>query len=127
MSHKEEARRFWIEVFNHGNFAPIDEMIADNYTFNGQAQTKQDLKQWVTGLRTEFPDIHFEINDLLGDGAQVAVRWTLFCTDPKTKQELTNSGTNIVTFVEGKAVTNWQNGGTPQDMHPATQQAGAAA
>lgn len=126
MSYKNECRNFWDEVFNKGNFAPIDEMIADDYTFNGQAQTKEDLKNWVTGLRTEFPDIHFDINDLLGDGEQVAVRWTLFCTDTKTKQQLTNSGTNIITFANGKCVTNFQNGGTPQDMHQ-VQQAGAAA
>ena len=129
MSHslKESVRWFWEEVFNQGNFTPIDDLIGDNYTFNGQAQSRDALKQWVTYLRTQLQGLHFTINDILQDESQVAVRWTLLGTDATTHVLMTNTGTNILTFVDGKAVSNWQNGGTPGDERPATQPVSQAA
>jgi predicted ester cyclase len=124
---KESVRWFFLEVFNKGNFVPIDDLIGDNYTFNGQAQTGDQIKQWVTFLRTSLQGLTFTVNDLLQDGSQVAIRWTLVGTDATTKVLMTNTGTNILTFVDGKAVSNWQNGGTPQDIHPAQQSVPAAA
>jgi predicted ester cyclase len=126
-SYKEQVRWFFLEVFNKGNFVPIDDLIGDNYTFNGQAQTRDQLKQWVTFLRTQLQGLNFTANDLLQDGSQVAIRWTLLGTDATTHVLMTNTGTNILTFVDGKAVSNWQNGGTPQDLHPVSQSVQAAA
>jgi hypothetical protein len=124
---KESVRWFFLEVFNKGNFVPIDDLIGDNYTFNGQAQTGDQIKQWVTFLRTSLEGLTFTVNDLLQDENQVAIRWTLVGTNATTKVLMTNTGTNILTFVDGKAVSNWQNGGTPQDQHPVQQSVPAAA
>jgi hypothetical protein len=79
MSHtlKESVSWFWEEVFNKGNFVPIDELIGDNYTFNGQAQSRDALKQWVTYLRTQLQGLHFTINDILQDESQVARRFRI--------------------------------------------------
>ncbi len=126
-SYKESVAWFWEEVFNKGNFEPIDVLIADNYTFNGEPVSKDSMKQWVTMLRTQLQGLHFTINDLLQDDCKVAVRWTLVGMDVTTKTEMTNTGTNILTFVDGKGVSNWQNGGTPQDLHPVKQAAPSAA
>ncbi|HVI08377.1 MAG TPA: ester cyclase [Candidatus Binatia bacterium] len=124
-SYKDGVAWFFAQVFNEGNFQPIDDLIGDNYTFNGQHQTRDQLKQWVTGLRAELAGLHFDHNDLLGDGCQVAIRWTLFGT--KDGVLMTNTGTNILTFgTDGKCLSNWQNGGTPADLHPAGQQQAAA-
>lgn len=112
-SEKDAVRRFWEEVFNKGNLALIDEMIGDNYTFNGQHQTRDEIKKWVIFLRTQLKDLHFTLQDVVEDGDKIAVRWTLV-----GKMEMTNTGTNVITFQNGKAISNWQNGGTPNDLHP---------
>jgi hypothetical protein len=118
MSYKEDTSWFWEEVFNKGNLVPIDKLIGDNYTFNGQPQTRDQLKQWVNSLRNTLQGLHFTLDDLLQDENKVAVRWTLIGTDSTSHQRMTNTGTNILTFYDGKALSNWQNGGTPQDLHP---------
>jgi predicted ester cyclase len=116
---KDNVRRFFEGVFNHGDLALVDQMLAPNYTYNGHPSPAAATKNWVAGLRQTFPDLNFTVNDLLGEGDQVAIRWTLVGTSAQTKQQMTTSGTNIITTdAQGRAVSNWQNGGTGADMHP---------
>lgn len=118
---KDNVRRFFEGVFNEGDLSLVDELIAPNYTFNGHPSPPEQTKQWVAGLRQMFSGLHFTIDDLLGEGDKVAIRWTLVGTDVQKNQQLTTSGTNIITNdSEGRAVSNWQNGGTPQDLVPVT-------
>jgi predicted ester cyclase len=110
---KDNVRCFFEGVFNQGNLALVDEMLAPNYTYNGHPTAPAATKAWAGGLRQKFPDLHFTINDLLGEGDQVAIRWTMVGTDQKTQQKMTTSGTNIITNdAQGRAISNWQNGGT---------------
>ncbi len=118
---KDNVRRFFECVFNEGDLSLVDKMIAPNYTFNGHPSPPEQTKEWVAGLRQAFSGLHFTIDDLLGEGDKVAIRWTLVGTDVEKKVKLTNSGTNIITIDQGgRAVSNWQNGGTPQDLKPVT-------
>jgi predicted ester cyclase len=112
------VQEFWEQVFNEGQYAIIDKTLSAAYVFNGDPQTPAGVQAWVESLRAAMPDMHFDIDDLLGDGDKVAIRWTLVGTDAKTKTKVTTSGTNIITFAGGQAISNWQNGGTPADVHP---------
>ena len=109
---KKLVRNFWEQVFNHGNMAPIDQMLAPDYTYNGVPSTTAGTKAWAESLRKELPDLHFTIEDLIGEDDKVAIRWTLLGTDAKSGQKVTTSATNIITLRDGKAISNWQNGGT---------------
>jgi predicted ester cyclase len=109
---KALIRRFWELVFNKGDMSPIDEMIGPQYTYNGHPTTAEGTKKWAEHLRASVPDIHFTILDLLGEGDKVAIRWRADGHDPKTSTAITTSATNIITLVDGKAISNWQNGGT---------------
>ena len=116
---KESVSRFFNEVFNNGNMALVDETIAPGYTYNGSPTTAEETKQWATGLRAAFGSLHFTIDEILGEGEKVAIRWTMVGTDLKTSQKLTTSGTNIITNnAHGQAIANWQNGGTMQSLQP---------
>jgi hypothetical protein len=116
---KDNVRRFFEGVFNDGDLTLVDAMIAPGYTFNGHPSPPEQTKQWVAGLRQMFPDLHFSIDDLLGEDDKVAIRWTLVGTDQQTQQKVTNTGTNIITVdAQGRATSNWQNGGTPQTLQP---------
>ena len=109
---KKLVRNFWEQVFNHGNMTPIDQMIAPDYTYNGEPSTPAATKGFAEGLRKQFPDLHFSIDDLIGEDNKVAIRWTLVGTDVSSGQKLTTSATNILTMHNGQVNSNWQNGGT---------------
>jgi predicted ester cyclase len=116
---KANVAGFFEGVFNEGNMALIDQMIGPGYTYNGQPTTAAGTKQWAMGLRQAFPDLHFTVDEILGEGDKVAIRWTMVGTDPKTMQKMTTSGTNIITNnAQGQAIANWQNGGTMQSLAP---------
>lgn len=66
--------------FHHGDLASIDESFAAD-GIDHQEPPGTDiiahLKHVVAALRTAFPDIHFEIHDLLTQGDIVAYRATM--------------------------------------------------
>ena len=116
---KENVSQFFDGVFNKGNLALIERMIGPGYTYNGQPTSAEGTKQWAMGLRQAFPDLHFTVDEILGEGEKVAIRWTMVGTDAKTNQKMTTSGTNIITNnAQGQAIANWQNGGTMQSLAP---------
>jgi predicted ester cyclase len=126
---KENVSQFFDGVFNKGDMALVEKMIGPGYTYNGQPTSADGTKQWAMGLRQAFPDLHFTINEILGEGEKVAIRWTMVGTDTKTNQKMTTSGTNIITNnAHGQAIANWQNGGTMDSLKPVgTPPAGAPA
>jgi predicted ester cyclase len=109
---KKLVRNFWVQVFNEGNMAPIDQLIGPNYTYNGEPSSPAAMKGWAESLRKELPDIHFTIDDLIGEDDKVAIRWTMVGTDSSSGQRVTTSATNVITLANGQALSNWQNGGT---------------
>jgi hypothetical protein len=108
---KSLVREFWEEVLNQGDTSPIAKLLSPDYTFNGQAQSAEAVGAWATSLHQQYAPLTFTIDDLLGEGDKVAIRWTLQATDDG--KAVTTSGTNIITFdARPQAVSNWQNGGT---------------
>ncbi|RBP47070.1 ester cyclase [Arenicella xantha] len=116
---KEATRIFFNGVFNDGITDIVKLSLADNYTYNGHPSKVDGTINWAKSLRAAYPDLHFTINDLIGEGHKVAIRWTMTGTG-SDGVKMTTSGTNIITFKDGKAVSNWQNGGTSADLHPAS-------
>ena len=65
----------------------------------------------MVGLRTAFPDIHYTLDDVVAEGDRVAVRWhwtgthkAPFRAFPATGKAVTNPGTGIFRFQDGKIV-----------------------
>ena len=114
---KEATRIFFNGVFNDGITEIVEFSLAPDYTYNGHPSKVEGTIQWAKSLRKAYPDLHFTINDLIGEGHKVAIRWTMTGTG-SDGVEITTSGTNIITFRDGQAISNWQNGGTPADVHP---------
>jgi predicted ester cyclase len=114
---KAGVGRFWEDVLGKGDVNGLGKGLSPSYTFNGQPQSGEQVAAWITSLHQQMPDLVFTVNDLLGEGEQVAIRWTLVAT--RDGQKVTTSGTNIITFgSDGLALSNWQNGGI--DFTPVT-------
>jgi predicted ester cyclase len=73
---KRAARRVFDEAFNRGELAAIDEVVADDlidHQHPDEPSFREHLKQVVVAMRTAFPDLHFAITELIGEGEWVAL------------------------------------------------------
>jgi steroid delta-isomerase-like uncharacterized protein len=79
VQNKELARRFFDEVWNQGDEAAIDRYIpleakGNDLDFgSGREGFKAQWRKW----RSAFPDLHFEVVDLVAEGEKVLTRWVL--------------------------------------------------
>lgn len=115
----EACRRIFDEACNQGKMEVISEVIDPNYSFNGSTPDGKAVAAttgWIEIIRAALPDLHFTLEDIFGAGDKVAFRWRLDGTNtgsfqglPPTGKKISITGTNIVTFAQGKAITNWQN------------------
>lgn len=77
---KAMVRRIIEEAINKGNLAVIDDIMAPGYVYHYPAMEikgPEGFRQFVTMMRTAFPDIHVTIDEIIGEGNMVASRVTL--------------------------------------------------
>ncbi len=106
-ANKALLRRHFDEVLNQGNLGVIDEIYSDRYVLDAPVQTegsaqahgqtlgREGLKRRVTLFRGAFPDIHFSVDTILAEGAQVAVQYTFTGTHTGQFRELAPTGSHI--------------------------------
>lgn len=106
------------EAWNRGNLDIVDELMAPHYVrytptaqFDGAGQ-----KQRIADFRRAFPDLRLEIDQILAEDDQVAVRVILrgthqgpFFAIAPTGKYMTITATDIVRFDNGKIVEHWGN------------------
>ena len=118
---KAMDRRVYEEVWNRGNLAVIDELVAANYVDHdpqptGALKGLEGLKQSVTMYRTAFPDVHFTIEDQIAEGDTVVTRWTARGTHqgplmgiPPTGKQAMVTGVSITRWASGQVAEGWTN------------------
>ena len=80
LDNKEVIRRFMERAFNQGDLAAVDEHLAPiavDHQESPGTNFRTHLKQVITGLRRAFPDLHFELHEVLAEGDIVAFRSTM--------------------------------------------------
>jgi steroid delta-isomerase-like uncharacterized protein len=119
---KALVRRYWEEVWNNGNLAVVDELIAtdfDGHPLPGEpdfGRGPAGQKQLVGMYRTAFPDLRMTIEDLTAEGDRVAVRWIARGTQtgemmgiPATGKPTTVTGMFLNRLAAGKIAEGWGN------------------
>jgi steroid delta-isomerase-like uncharacterized protein len=110
---KAAIRRFIEEAVNKGNLAVLDEIMAPDYVYHSFQEVKgaEGMKQFITMMRTTFPDLHITIDDMVAEGDMVAYRFTLRGTFKGEMMGMAPTGkqaafpeAHFVRFVSGKAV-----------------------
>ena len=123
MSEQNKAlvRRTLEEIWNKGNLAVADELIAPNHVAHDPASLNpgsgpEATKQQASTYRTAFPDLHITIEDQVAEGDQVVTRWTATGTHrgdlmgiAPTGKQMTITGINISRIAGGKAQEDWTN------------------
>lgn len=109
-------------AFNQGDLTVIDEYHApDGVDHQEPLGTNfiEHLKAVVRGLRTAFPDLHFEIHDILAEGDIVAFRSTMTGTHsgtlalgpgpqlPPTGRRISVPHMHFVRIVNGETTDLW--------------------
>jgi steroid delta-isomerase-like uncharacterized protein len=78
------ARHYLEEVWNRGNAAILDAVLAADYVFHDGAGRMvwdiETLKRNISAWRTAYPDFLMMIEDAFAEGDKVALRWTIHFT-----------------------------------------------
>jgi predicted ester cyclase len=76
---KAVIRRIFEEIINEGKLDLADELLTPDtdvhVPFEDPGDGPQALKKIVGGLREGFPDLHLEIDEMIGEGDLIAVAW----------------------------------------------------
>lgn len=118
-ANKRLVRRAVDEVWNKGNFALLDEFVAEDVVVHGadpadDLHGPDEITRFYTGLREAFPDIRFTIEDQIAEGDRVVTRWTASATHrgafqgiPPTGKSVGITGTDVDRLVGGRVVECW--------------------
>lgn len=112
---KVQFHRTYEELFNRGNLAIADELIAPEFLNHeappGSNRGPESMRGVVTMLRAAFPDMHFTIQELVAEGDTVMGRVTMSGTHqgsfqgiPPTGRSFQQDQMHLVRFRDGKGV-----------------------
>jgi steroid delta-isomerase-like uncharacterized protein len=109
-----------LEVWNTGNLSLFDEILSPDYVYH-QVDISEDVvgieanKELVASFRTAFPDLNVTFDELIFNGDNGVMRWTVTGTNtgpygglPPTGKKVKYSGVAISHVVDGKSVETWQ-------------------
>ena len=116
---KALVRRLF-DRLNQKDVAVLDEVCTPDFVFhdpaNPQVRSREDFKQWITGLYAAFPDIHFSLEDIVAEGDKVSYHWTLRATHSgswrgaaPTGKPITLTAISITRILDGKSAEIWVN------------------
>jgi steroid delta-isomerase-like uncharacterized protein len=118
---KAVVRRWYEALFNQGDLAVADEIVAADYVAHDPANLLRQngiegAKGVVTQFRTACPDIHFVIEDEMAVADRVIVRWKGSGTQigelmgiPPTGRRGVVPGISIFRLANGKISEEWVN------------------
>jgi steroid delta-isomerase-like uncharacterized protein len=116
--HKQLVEQFYEEVVNAGDIDKIDEILSEDFVeneeFPGLSQDREGVKEFFRMLRSAFPDVRFQAEDVISEGELAAARYTMtgthegeFMGVPPTGKQVTVSGIDIVRLRDGKRFEHW--------------------
>lgn len=132
---KAMIREFMERAFNQGDLTAVDERLGGDAVDHQEplgADFRAHLKQVITGMRRAFPDLRFELHDVLAEGDIVAFRSTMTGTHLGPFQlgpnpELSPTGRSIrvahmhfVRVINGQGHELWHLWDTPSLMRQLT-------
>ncbi|HSM02954.1 MAG TPA: ester cyclase [Acidimicrobiia bacterium] len=97
--HAEIAREIFSRGWGEGDFSGLEEALAGPFMFHIRGTSQEmyldGLRAIVARWRVGFPDLRFEIDDLVADGELVAVRTRLTGTNLGMWRERPPTGRRI--------------------------------
>lgn len=98
-SRKPRLTRAWNHAWDHGAVEALDDLLAERYArysaAGGATQDRDAFKRSITTVRTAFPDLHTEIEELVEDDDRMAIRWRSTGTHTGTFLEVPPTGRHV--------------------------------
>jgi steroid delta-isomerase-like uncharacterized protein len=127
---KDIVHRVVDELWNQGRLEIIDEVYHPDYSHldpgNPLVTDLASFRAYVEALRTSFPDLHVDVDDMIAEGISVAKLWTLHATFmadfmgiPANNEPISISGITVYRLVDDKiqeCVWGYDNLGLMQQM-----------
>ena len=119
-ANKALMRRLFEEGFHSGKLAVVDEIFYPNFVDRStpeQPPGTKGVKDYISMVRTGFPDISITIEDLVAEEERVVVRTTWRGTHlgeyegiAPTGKQVTRSMIQIFHVKDGKLLEEWSEG-----------------
>ena len=110
---KNVIRTFIEQVLNEGQLEHLDELVVQDFVeldpLPGQSQGREGLKEVIRQMRASFPDMHWVVDEMVGEADKVCTRFTWTGTQrgpflgvPATGRQVAVKGVVIDRLVAGK-------------------------
>ena len=102
-----------------GDWATVDKLTAPNYVYHNpswpEVRTHEEHKQKVLiGFRKAFPDVKYKIEDMIAEGNNVAIRYSIIGTHkgefkgiPPANKPIELTSLCIFRIADGKVAEQW--------------------
>ena len=113
-ANKQLVRRLYDDYLNPGLLDRLGEIVSPDFIAGGPQRGPAAFSGVVGGLRAAFPDLRYTVEDLVGDGDRVAVRWSwrgthtgAFRGFAPTGKQVLNTGFAIFEVTDGRLARAW--------------------
>ncbi|MBS0030979.1 ester cyclase [Chitinophaga sp. 22321] len=110
-NNKAIVKALYDESLNKRNMQLLSNYISDEYIGAGGVKGAAGFEAPLTSLIAAFPDIHWELITVVGEGSQVVARWKwtgtqtgLYRNIPATGKNIVNDGMAVYELKEGKII-----------------------
>lgn len=128
LDNKAIVRRYIERVWDHQDYAAIDETIKPDYIQHSRVvgqSGREPVKAFFKMVHSAFSDVTFLVDQMIGEDDTVAWRWTLrgkhsgaFQNMPPTGKDFVLTGISVLRLEDGKFAELW----VEQDMLGLMQQ-----
>jgi steroid delta-isomerase-like uncharacterized protein len=113
-----QMKKFYTDVINQGKFDLLDQLCTENFIEHeelpGVKPNREGVKQFFQMYRKAFPDLKFEIEQMIAKDDKVVTYITItgthkaeFMGVPASGKKINLKGIDIVRFKNGRAVEHW--------------------
>ena len=117
---REGMTRF-TAAWERGDVSAVDEVFAEDLVYHGPPfpdMGRAELREFITGFRTGFSEIHVQVHEHVVDGTSSAHRWTVEAVHSGTTQLLPGvDPTGNRTSAEGAHVLHWNGDKVSEAWH----------
>ena len=125
------VKRIYAEFINEGNEAVFDELVDPNLIENEEAPgfepNFEGVKQFFSMFRSAFPDLHFQVDEMIAADDKIVTRVTItgtnegsFMNMPPTGNKISYKAIDIFRLANGKVVEHWGIGDNAKMMQQLT-------
>lgn len=112
--HKQLVRQLYETCINQGKSELLHELLAEGFVDGNGELSPTEFGNSIIRIRNAFPDVRFEVEDLIAEGERVVARWRFQATHlgaflgvPPSGQRLTQVGIDIYQCRNGQISRAW--------------------